>query len=162
MLREPVVVAARSAKLLALAAIFAAFSACSTSPGYEVVERVTVDQQALEEVLKTPLNFSVDRAKADQAWDRARMFFEFFIAQGNAKPEELYEARPAWISNERIPDQKYSYRIARQESSAQVSFLVKCIARPMAGGTPEKAEQNARNLARFMQYGYLEVSLLDR
>ena len=154
--------AARSAKFFALTAIFAAFSACSTGPGYEVVDRITVDEQALEEVLKTPLNFSVDRAKADQAWDRARMFFEFFIAKGNETPEELYEARPAWISNERIPDQKYSYRIARQESSGQVSFLVKCMARPMGGGTAEKAEQNARNLARFMQYGYLEVSLLDR
>ncbi len=159
--RELAVAAALSAKSLVFSFLILGLVACSTGPSYEIVSRETADQQALQEVMSAPLKFSVPTTQANQVWDRARMFFVFYIGKDNANPEELYETKADWISNERVPDQKYSYRISRQQSSGQVAFLVKCFARPGLGGTPEKAEQNAHNLSRFMQYGYLEVSLLD-
>lgn len=127
-------------------------------PQFEV-EIESVEQQAFGAVSSTPLEFLVPLKDADEAWGRAKLFFsQYTSAEGLTR--EL-GPRTSEVSTENETTDPYRYTVLRLITPNGYRFSVKCA--PNGGkSTTELAEQNGRNLARFIREGTLEVSLLAR
>jgi len=152
-------------RFLTVSAVVLVSSGCSTetevapeTPSFEI-EVESVEQQALGAVASTPLEFLVPLQEADEAWSRALLFFsQYTSAEG--RPREV-GPRLVEVSTEGESSDPYRYTVRRLVTPQGYSFAVKCEANG-AERIAGLAEQNGRNLARFIRDGTLEVSLLAR
>lgn len=128
------------------------------SPRY-TLEVETVEDQALSAVMSSSLEFTVELAAADDAWARARLFLSQYAAS-SAVPRAI-APRVSVLSSADSKAEPYLYKVTRAASPNGYHFRVGCEPRA-ADGSAAKAEQNARNLARFIREGTLELSLLNR
>ncbi|MCO6429530.1 MAG: hypothetical protein J5J00_01625 [Deltaproteobacteria bacterium] len=129
----------------------------------KIVGIETVSQQALNEVLATPTQFTVPAPEAADAWARARLFFMQYLGVSNiSEAESVLSPKQSLLSNEGRKDSRFAYQVMRETlKSGETRFLVTCL--PSAAGTSaQNAERNARNLARFIREGTLELSFLDQ
>jgi len=129
-----------------------AFSACSNAHRPQI-EVVTVEQQALEEVEAISPSFFLNRTEDRDAWNRARFFFQTYTYGEPKLTSELFETN-------RDPQNKYLYRLTRSKTPQGIHYVVVCSSG--AGEPTAEAMRNAKNLARFIKHGALEMSLLHR
>lgn len=143
----------RGFSCLAMAALGACSGSTGPAPARYEVEVQTVEEQALEEVLAAPTDFTVASVEADAAWARAALFFDRYTSTGGV----FTSTREAEVLASRGGPASYRYEVVRAPAGAAYRFQVRCSPR---GGAPSLAERNARNLARFIRDGNLELSLL--
>ena len=137
--------------------------ACSSSkPEFELVkpqydlEYVSAEQELISAVNSASSRFSLDSIDDIEAWTRANMFFKEYTDSYSKSPDKLASA----------PGQKnrYRYEVIKSfdRSAGQVRYAVRC--GPPGGNSAlnPKAIQNAKNVARFIKDGNLELSILDR
>jgi len=128
------------------------------APHYEI-DVETVEAQAASAVASTPLEFLVPLKEADGAWARTRLFFSQYVS-GDAVVTEVSD-RASEISTATENGEKFRYKVRRTITPNGYRFVVECA--PMKGGEAFfPAQQNARNLARFIREGTLELTLLAR
>ena len=148
--------------LAALATVAAGCAAVSSSerPGIrpEDVEVVSVKDQALQEIEQAPLDFDMPYAADLPAWQRAISFFKMYLKEQGRAP---FSETETVIENQAGEGVRYVYRVVRTPAAGAMHYRVSCgPAGP--GSTPLQADTNARNLARFIRDGTLELSWLYR
>jgi len=131
-----------------------------------VVEIETAQEQALKEVMSSPTSFVVSYPEAPYSWERAKLFFELYTT----RYDESYSLRPqdgaglreeVLLSNSLAREDNYYYQVKKTSERSGLAYVVSCRPRREPGDLLY-AERNARNLARFIRQGQLEVSLLKR
>ncbi|MBN8550806.1 MAG: hypothetical protein J0M12_15940 [Deltaproteobacteria bacterium] len=149
--------------LLALVLIVAAgCSSMGKKPQYEL-EVVTVEEQAAQAVNESPTDFIVQVPDETIAWERSQLFFSTYTS--GAVQQEFDYPRPgvALVTKSREKD-KYIYEIEHSATKdGAYRYVVSCSRNTSKhGGSDYAAQRNARNVARFIRDGNLELSLLDR
>jgi len=138
------------------------FEGCSEKSGRQVikpqdVEVISVKDQALEEIQRTPSEFVLDYSRNVAAWQRALAFFKLYA--GAKRPED-YVIDADEIYTTPHADADFSYRVSRTFEPGGVRIKVECYPKP---GRPDfAAQRNEKNLARFIREGTLELSWLER
>jgi hypothetical protein len=128
------------------------------APHYEI-EVETVEAQAASAVASTPLEFLVPLEEADGAWGRARLFFSQYVSGDEVVTE--VSGRTSEISTATENGERFRYKVRRTITPNGYRFVVEC-AQPKGDEPDFPAQQNARNLARFIREGTLELTLLAR
>ena len=123
----------------------------------ENIEHISVKEQALAEISETPLEFAVAFDRNVEAWQRAVTFFSLYANRGSTGN---FVEKENEISSVAGPASSYDYVVKRAFTQSGVNYTVNCRA---AGNQASSfiAERNARNLARFIRDGTLELSLLE-
>lgn len=122
----------------------------TTPEGYEVIGQ---DQQAIDIIQRSPTSFPVSPEDNGKTWARARYFF---AQQLGVEPKST-------ITDLTSPSEgkgNFLYRISRKPSSRGVQYTVVCVPKDRSGGFDERAQLNAKNVARFLREGTLEGSFL--
>ena len=100
--------------------------------------------------------FELPLEKVPKAWERANLFFSRYLPN-----ERLDIHTPTLLSNRRTTG-KYIYVVRKNMlNNGQFSFKVQCFPN-RSDASYMFAERNAKNLARFIRYGTLELMALDR
>jgi hypothetical protein len=123
----------------------------------------SVDQQAAQEIAAFSPKFTVPIDEESVVWSRAKLFLEKFLpTTGVNTPVIMKIVGKRWVlaSNPKIPG-GYNYEISRDELPGSYRLHVRCTPKSNAFST-QAAEMNARNVARFLKEGKLEVSLLAK
>lgn len=126
---------------------------CHANGGY-TVERTSSQELILEEIEGMPTRFSLDVPSSKAAWVRAVLFVQEHT-KGSA---EIEGDRIVSCSNH--PENQYIYRIKKHESEMGAEFEITCDPVEMTPAKQASALLNAKNLARFLRNGELELSLL--
>jgi len=178
MRKEPVAVGVRSGKsrrgiprrmlLAGMAAVLTLLSACSSSvkprtPHTLQYELVSPQEQSLEALRAAELRFNVDMGEDQAAWTRANYFFDKY-AHSKSVSEELAPVWKTRISSAGGGGAKYLYKVEKILAKEGFNYSVSCNINPSGKppGSPGAADLNARNLARFIREGRLELDLLER
>jgi hypothetical protein len=132
------------------------------SQGVTLEVAKTVDDQARELVANTQTYFQMNLDDAPAAWDRAKLFLEKYLSADGSRAGVVTKIVGArWgLSNGSSSTGSYVYEVWREDVQDGYKFKVSC--KPKQGASAQLAELNARNLARFIQDGRLELSLLAR
>jgi hypothetical protein len=147
---------------LALLIVFI-FSGCSlvsepkVAPKYEV-EVLTIEQQALDAVEQTPTDFTLNYQEDDVAWERAHLFFKTYT-NGSVEDPVDYPSPGSMLRSKSHSAEKFAYQIDHIMKDGGYRYVVRCSS---AKGSRESAERNAKNVARFIREGNLELSFLER
>lgn len=135
-----------------------------TSDGVSLEVAESVDQQAAAEVAATSPTFSVSIDEDGVYWMRAKLFFEKFLTtdSGSKTPVITKIMGRKWLllSSPSVAG-NYSYEVAKDELPGAYRYHVRCTQRKNLGNQ-QVAEMNARNVARFIRNGKLEISLLTQ
>jgi len=125
---------------------------CSSSH-VELVEVVSQEEQTIAELNQTPTTFDLEVDDDYAVWGRVRLFFRQYLPD-----ETLSTDEDQYITNIGSSG-KYIYQIRRTFVGSKSHYVVRCISN---NGDPQLAERNAKNLARFMRSGTLELNLLAK
>lgn len=120
----------------------------------------TVDDQARQAVLETPTTFALSFEEERSAWERARFFFEQYLAGSPSDGRSGVVVKVVgsrWILTNAVVT-SYQYEVSKEHGAGIVHFAVRCMARDAA--KQHLAQLNAANLARFIRSGTLERSLI--
>jgi|GEM_PF-1144429 len=125
-------------------------------------EVITPEAQSLDAVTAAKTTFVVAPSQDIETWERARMFISLYTKDGIREDSML--DRGALLSNFTPGDSKesqdsYRYKIQKRYGRGGVQYLVTCSAAAKTA-TPQLAELNAKNAARFLSDGMLERTLL--
>lgn len=128
-------------------------------------EQIGPKQQAIEALNSTPTQFVMDFPEDPNSWERAFIFFNKYTAR-----QSIFESdKPVWnskISNFNAPSDSFHYEVTRRLEKNGFKYSISCIPNPQLidskVASNDQAALNARNLARFIREGTLEVSLLAR
>lgn len=123
-------------------------------PAYEI-EVVTVEDLINEEIAEASTDFVLPFSEDEIAWTRAKIFFERYLAQN--QPAAFSEHRNK-VTNRGAADQRFVYAVTREPAKEGMRYTVKCD--PAQATDISYAERNAKNLARFIAEGTLELTLL--
>ncbi len=124
-------------------------------------EVVSPQEQAIQVIDLTPQSFVVPFSVEALSWERARLFFAKYtkdplITELDKSGENLELRAPT-------AELGYSFSVTRMLEQGGYRYKVYCLpnlSKPEA--TSLLATRNAKNLARFIKDGELEVSLLTR
>lgn len=122
-----------------------------------LVEYLSVDDIARKEIEASPLKFSIDLSESRNAWERAQLFLNSY-AGGH---KELLTANSSRLVGNSA--QGCTYEVQRHFMKDSYLFEVRCLkpsAEQTSGLSYASADLNARNFARFIRDGMLEVSLI--
>lgn len=131
----------------------------SGNSSYQIVERISPEEQLVSAVASSPTSFVLDAQDANQAWKRAQLFFRQYTSRFVFRKMGAGEGAML-VSRDDTPD-KYLYRVEKRPRERGFEFIVVC-APNLPSASREVASQNSKNLARFLREGTLEMSLLDR
>ncbi len=123
----------------------------NSSPAVDVI---TVQDQALLDIQSAPTDFTVDFSDSQYAWQRARMFFNQYTTGAAVSDSKL--------SNVKSEHDLYFYEVRRALVNGGYRYSVQSVPRSKSASSNMLAFQNAKNLARFIKEGTLEVSLLAK
>jgi hypothetical protein len=126
--------------------------------GLEVEQ--TVDDQAREAVLASPRTFVISLDDDRMAWERARFFFEKYVARKESQAPVISKVIGSRWALTNGKDGLYTYEVWKDSVVQGYKYTVRCTARN--GGQVQEAQLSAGNLARFIREGKLEVSLLPK
>lgn len=151
--------------LVASAALY--LPACAIQVGNQPQRREleieTPEQQVLAEINGTQTEFTVPLEDSTAAWSRARTFFLQYLGfTRDTLAEEKRSERDTLLSNRTSPRGRYLYEVSKTVTDHGYRFRVACRPRTGSGTRSTAAEQNSRNVARFIQTGTLELAYLDR
>lgn len=132
---------------------------CTASRGTSVPNDVTyevesVTEQAVSAVEETATSFEVDPASARYVWERAEFFYRHYL--GLNEQLKFTENSKVLAGADKLG---FMWRVTGGTGTATGTFAVSCDG---GNGNDRLAELNARNLARFLNTGTLEVDLLPR
>jgi len=131
--------------------LFVILTACShPMPKIEVV---SFQEQVREEVEEHPTQFQLPRQGDAQAWTRAQLFFRDYELSTPIVSSNEIKSNPKG-------DRRFLYQISRAGHGKEVEYVVNCVGREPRDN--EIAEVNAKNVARFLKEGQLELSLLTK
>ena len=132
-------------------------SSCSANSNSDLqMEVISQKEQTLAEIDQTPTTFQLSLEKDFAAWQRAGLFFRQYI------PDAQLSINTAKLISNRGSNSKYIYEVRRRISpNGDSTYSVDCY-RNHPSATLEAAERNAKNLARFISSGVLELTLLER
>ena len=134
-----------------------------TNHGISMEVAASVDQQAAQEIGAFPAQFIIPIDEEPVVWSRAKLFLEKFLpTTGVTTPVIMKVVGKRWVlaSNSKIPG-GYGYEISRDELPGSYRLSVKCVPKSKEF-SQQAAEMNAKNVARFLKEGRLEVSLLAK
>ncbi len=119
------------------------------------VEVVTIEDQARDAVAAVPTEFLLVAPESGLAWSRARDFFALYAKSSLAVDSDTL------LSDRGKSSGRFFYEIERSPTNRGTRFAVRCF--PVQGNAIVSSSiQNARNVARFLRDGVLELSLLER
>lgn len=131
--------------------LFVILAACShPMPKIEVV---SFQEQVREEVEEHPTQFQLPKQSDAQAWTRAQLFFRDYELTTPIVSRNEIKSNPK-------EDKRFLYQISRVGHGKEVEYVVNCVGREPRDS--EVAEVNAKNVARFLKEGQLELSLLAK
>ena len=128
------------------------------APRYEY-EVIGVEQQALEAIEHMPTEFHVEFQDDEAVWDRGHLFFRTYTRAGSYEENFDYPSPGTTLRSKEGGDDLYTYEIERSQVSGGYRYLVHCSPRRQ---TALQCARNAKNIARFLRDGHLELSLLHR
>jgi hypothetical protein len=129
------------------------FASCGpSSQNFQVAEVVSVEKQALEEIRATPSTFKLSAEEDRPTWTRAKIFFENFNGGNPVLGDGVMKSSPSTAS-------KVHYTIEKRWSGDGYRYTV-LSQTPKTPTAPDQLMLYSKNVARFLQTGYLEVSLL--
>ncbi len=124
------------------------------TPRYEV-ELETMEDQANSAINAAPTTFSViSEAENTLYWARASLFFKQYT--------DTFKVRKDSVRS--VPGEKtrFIYEVTRVNKPDATSYTVKCAPGGGVNTSTDVLSRNAKNLARFIREGNLELSLLER
>lgn len=149
---------------------------CSSNSGLlsKFPEDVDVDLVSKQEVVKQdilshPTKFKIPFTDDRDSWARTRYFFQTYT-KGNPRITDI-----EFISDEEFRDQRYSYHVlrvpiniddakSRSTVTKEYEYTVSCydLKNPVSFSNTksENVKLRAKNLARFIKGGQLELTLL--
>ena len=148
--------------LIFLGLVVAGCSVRDSKPKYEL-EVITVEELAAQAVNESPTDFFVKGEDQPVAWERSQLFFSTYTS--GAEQQEFDYPRPgvSLVTRQRAKE-KYIYEIEHSATKeGGYRYVISCSRNStQKGGSDFAAHRNARNVARFVREGNLELSLLDR
>jgi len=125
---------------------------------YEI--EASVQDQAFEEVRKQPTSFVVTSGEDVHAWERANFFFNRYLKQEGQKGvmKAVHNGNAVVLTSKALQVGRFDFEVRKTDTYNGIHYDVRCVSRKAGNG--DSANINARNLARFIQTGNLEVSLL--
>lgn len=126
---------------------------CNATNGI-TIERISSQELILEEIEGMPTQFSLDIPSSKAAWVRAVLF-----VQEHTKGSAEIESNKI-VSCSNHPENQFIYRINKHESEVGANFEITCEPIQPTPSNQAAALLNAKNLARFLRNGELELSLL--
>lgn len=123
----------------------------------------SVQEQALDSLMQTPTSFPIEYRADRHAWERARVFFDKYLSPPDQKNQAVVTKvrKETWIlTNRDLRPSHFIYEVKRVDGRKGYTYSVSC--EPVGNSASQDAQMNARNLARFIRDGSLEVSLLRR
>ena len=128
------------------------------SPSYEY-EVVDTGQIAVENIKATPKQFVLEGTPNNQAWERGRLFLDKYINGSNLSVVSRGSDSVERLESKTSTNSNYKYRIERIRAGEMYKYSVNCS--PLsANADAASADLNARNVARFLKDGTLEVGQL--
>lgn len=121
---------------------------------YDVMSVPDVTKQ---EVLSTPRTFVLDYYENTYAWERAKIFFKEHTT--SFLGERKISAEKTLLSNIESSKDRYAFEVERSKIPEGFKYQINCFMNELSG--EDRSDLNARNLARFIQKGQLERSLLN-
>lgn len=122
-----------------------------------ILEVVTVEEQALEDVMASPRFFTVPLKGDFDAWRRASLFFNMYLNEASSIPFDADR-----IVSSRRKGAQYVYEVKRKNLKNGVKYQVFCYPVTISAEKASLADRNARNLARFIREGTLERMFLEQ
>ncbi|MCB0353979.1 MAG: hypothetical protein KDD64_10655 [Bdellovibrionales bacterium] len=135
-------------------------SANSETPKYEV-EVVTIEQQAREDILHTPLEFFLSPSSVVGAENRVNLFFRQFLEEPAPQQQELQPKGVRFTHGGVTGQKNFRYSVDFIPSGRGTAVFVNCSPTRIEVSS-QSAELNAKNLSRFIREGTLELSLLKQ
>jgi hypothetical protein len=118
-------------------------------------ETISSAEEARLEIQSAPTAFSLDPEQNESAWERAYFYLNQYAGEGKVVHESASDRDILTKSTAH----GFRYQISRQYQGGGVNFQVLCT--PIQGrGNPTDALLNAKNLARFIRTGELEMSIV--
>lgn len=135
---------------------------CSPTPMSPIlsVEYISPETQAIDDISSTTKSFVVSFADDQHSRERAELFLRDY-AGGFEYANNQGASHTSVFSNRSATNSAYSYEIERTMLGNGYQYVVMCVPRAETA-SDELADRNARNVARFIKDGHLEVSLLGR
>jgi hypothetical protein len=135
---------------------------CSAAPMSPIlsVEYISPETQAIDDISATTKSFIVSFADDQHSRERAELFLRDY-AGGFEYVENQGPSLTSVFSNKSATGAAYSYEIERTMLQDGYQYVIICAPRGDVA-SQELADRNARNVARFIRDGHLEVSLLGR
>lgn len=126
---------------------------CHANKGM-TIERTSSQELILEEIEGMPTQFSLDIPSSKAAWVRAVLFVqEHTKGSAEIEPNKI-------VSCSNHPENQFVYRISKNDSEMGATFEITCEPIEKTPANQAAALLNAKNLARFLRNGELELSLL--
>jgi hypothetical protein len=112
----------------------------------------------LEEAMAVPLEFTIPKVEADQAWKRAQSFVERFSSMKvqNISANVIRTSNPTQLST------TFGYYIQKILLGENVRFTIQCFCGTLSASATDASLQNAHILAYYMKTGKLDPSLVTR
>jgi hypothetical protein len=155
--------------------LIATVSACSVGAGpggrqslsgaasHDALELTeTVEERAVSDVRGADTVFDLSLDADRHAWERARLFFEKYLAPGDGQAGVISKVVGSrWALASPPVGRQYQYEVWRDSIRNGYRYSVTC--KPLvSGASMDRAVLNAKNLARFIRDGQLELSLVSR
>ena len=152
----------KGSRLLLLAALSLFLFGCPSKrrpiPKWEVVELVTVEDQALELVQGAKTEFQATPDEEVYASQRLKVFWELYLSEVKGAEKDIFVLGEQELVFYRTP--QFLFKIRHNPEQGGVRYKVECLPHRTTPESLEAAKLNSQNLARFLKEGALEVSLL--
>lgn len=122
-------------------------------------EVISPEEQVAQSLAETPKSFVVQYSEAQHTEERLAYFFRNYTA-GAQETDEQGPSSATVITNKIDSNTNFLYTIERTVNASGYQYIVHC--EGLSNEFQPAADRNARNLARFLREGQLEVSLLTR
>lgn len=146
---------------LCLLAIIAVTS-CTHQSKWEIVkpeyEVVSSEEQELRLIQDQKLEFYVDSQDLTRSWQRAEIFSEQYLGITPTYVYSISKNKPDSVGLQ-FSSENFSYIVQKEKHGRAFLLRVQCSPKN-SKADPSKAELNAKNLARFIKDGRLQLSLL--
>jgi hypothetical protein len=130
-------------------------TSCTFNPDNKHIEEIiSSDQVVLDEINIQPTSFFVANQDDSASWVRARFFFQTYLSGQPQLSDKLF------ISDKKAKS-TINYQVKREPQEEGTLYIVTCTNGINSQVTPEKLLLAAKNLARFIQKGELEVKNLN-
>lgn len=130
-------------------------SGCSFGSNVQF-DRISSQEDTLQQIQATPTRFSMPIEENQAAWERARFFLERYAGKGKIQSDKQHDRD----TMTKMSSSGFRYQFIRQFERGEAHFQVFCTPAKGSANSTADALLNAKNVARFLKDGELEVSRL--